>query len=471
MATLTASGTFTDRGISATDETERLWEQLLQFIEEKRVIPVVGQDLLTTTLGGQTQPLYTYLAERLRDRLRVPAEDAAPTLSGVACRYLALGGDLEDVYSTLKSVMPQAEQLTIPDPLLKLAELPFQLFVSMTFDNLLERALNQVRFQGRPKADVHAYSPQAASDLPTNGRSLDPAVFQLFGRLSAVPDYAVTDEDVLEFMHALQSETRRPNVLFDALNRSDVLVIGSTFSGWLARFFFRIAKRERLCMARGKTDFVADRRVEEDTGLVFFLNHFRTRTKVFPGEAVAFVNELHRRWFERHPVGTTVSLGQTATGVEETAVMPPGAVFLSYASEDLERAIKIRDALEHAGVDVWFDKQELQPGDDYEAKIRKNIDQCSLFVPVISRHTLTLEPRFFRLEWAQALKVAEQMPPQRRFISPVAVDDTPASDDGMPELFRKVQWTRLPDGQPSTEMVAAFRQIYRQYNMATASAA
>jgi hypothetical protein len=377
--------------------------------------------------------------------------------------------------------MPPPDQVAIPDGLLKLAALPFKLFVSVTFDNLLERALNQVRFESRAKTDVLAYSTQTATDLPVDGRVGDAAVFQLFGRLSAVPDYAVTDEDVLEFMHVLQSETRRPNALFDALNRSDVLIIGSTFSGWLARFFLRIAKRERLSMSRGKTDFVADRWVREDTGLVTFLNHFRTRTKVFPGEAVAFVEELHHRWFERHPVGQSVAVAGTETdqpgtapggdAARPTADMPAGAVFLSYASEDLDPAMKIKDALEAAGVDVWFDKQELRAGDIFEAKIRKNIDRCALFVPVISRHTLTLEPRFFRLEWRQAERVAEQVPPQRRFIVPVAIDATRETDDAMPETFRSVQWTRLSGGEPTPAMVAELRQIYRDYHLAVASAA
>jgi hypothetical protein len=338
-----------------------------------------------------------------------------------------------------------------------------------------------VRFEGRAKTDVLAYSPQTAADLPVDGQVENAAVFQLFGRLSAVPDYAVTDEDVLEFMHVLQSETRRPNALFDALNRSDVLIIGSTFSGWLARFFLRIAKRERLSMARGKTDFVADRWVREDTGLVTFLNHFRTRTKVFPGEAVAFVDELHHRWFERHPVQQTVTVPGTGADQAETeprgdaarptSDMPAGALFLSYASEDLAAAMKIREALEAAGVDVWFDKQELRAGDIFEAKIRRNIDRSALFVPVISRHTLTLEPRFFRLEWRQAERVAEQVPPQRRFIVPVAIDATQETDDAMPQTFRSVQWTRLSGGQPTPEMVAELRQIYRAYHRASASAA
>ena len=38
-------------------------------------------------------------------------------------------------------------------------------------------------------------------------------------------------------------------------------------------------------------------------------------------------------------------------------------VFLSYASEDADAALRICEALRAAGVDVWFDKSELRGGD------------------------------------------------------------------------------------------------------------
>jgi hypothetical protein len=64
-----------------------------------------------------------------------------------------------------------------------------------------------------------------------------------------------------------------------------------------------------------------------------------------------------------------------------------GAVFLSYAREDIDAARRIADALRSHGVEVWFDENELRGGDAWDAKIRRQINDCTLFVPVISRHT------------------------------------------------------------------------------------
>ena len=63
------------------------------------------------------------------------------------------------------------------------------------------------------------------------------------------------------------------------------------------------------------------------------------------------------------------------------------AVFLSYASQDAEAVQRIADALRAAGVEVWFDQGELVGGDAWDRKIRQQIKECALFVPVISANT------------------------------------------------------------------------------------
>lgn len=65
----------------------------------------------------------------------------------------------------------------------------------------------------------------------------------------------------------------------------------------------------------------------------------------------------------------------------------PKAVFLSYASQDAEAVRRMADALNAAGVEVWFDQSELRGGDAWDRKIYRQIKESALFVPVISQHT------------------------------------------------------------------------------------
>jgi TIR domain len=75
------------------------------------------------------------------------------------------------------------------------------------------------------------------------------------------------------------------------------------------------------------------------------------------------------------------------------------AVFLSYASQDAEAAQKICEALRAAGIEVWFDQSKLRGGDAWDQKIRRELHECELFIPVISANTAARHEGYFRLEW------------------------------------------------------------------------
>ena len=130
------------------------------------------------------------------------------------------------------------------------------------------------------------------------------------------------------------------------------------------------------------------------------------------------------------------------------------AVFLSYASQDADAARRISDALRGAGIEVWFDQSELRGGDVWDQTIHRRIRECALFIPVISAHTQERLEGYFRREWKLAVARTHDMADEKRFIVPVVVDGTGEQEATVPELFRSVQWTRLPHG----ETPAAFCQ-------------
>ncbi len=460
------------RGAASIAESSIFWDQLILLIEEGKVVPVVGQDLLTIPESTGHKLLYPFLAERLATCLKVSCDDLpkGAELNEVACRYLAKGKPAQQVYAALKMVAAEAESLPIPEPLLQLAAIrPIPLFVSTTFDSSLARALNQKRFGGNERTRVFAHSPNEVQDLPGDMASLGaPAVYHLMGRLSATPAYAITQEDFIEFFHSLQSETRRPAQLFHELSGRSLLMLGTHLSGWLTSFLMRMSKRQRLS-SDDKTDYVADDTVSNDANLVLFLERFSRGTEVFrDADPVAFVAELHKRWTERHrylPLTPDTPQGDTSPSPRE---LEPGAVFLSYASEDRPAVEKLKAALEEARVDVFFDREQLQPGNDWEVKLRRNIHQCSLFVPVISQQTLTSDRRFFRLEWNLALEEAQMasFSSEEAFLLPVVIDETAINHKDLPEKFGKIQWKSLPGGVPTPDFVERVRQLYRKRQLA-----
>ena len=123
------------------------------------------------------------------------------------------------------------------------------------------------------------------------------------------------------------------------------------------------------------------------------------------------------------------------------------AVFLSYASQDAQAAQKICAALRAAGIEVWFDQSELRGGDAWDRSIRRQIKNCALFIPVISKSTHDRDEGYFRLEWKLAVDRSDLMSANRAFLLPVVIDGRRDDDEQVPDRFREVQWTRLPGGE------------------------
>ena len=102
----------------------------------------------------------------------------------------------------------------------------------------------------------------------------------------------------------------------------------------------------------------------------------------------------------------------------------PKAIFLSYARDDAAAARRIAEALRSSGLEVWFDESELTGGDAWDQRIRAQIAECALFVPVISANTQARLEGYFRLEWRLAEQRSHLMAKGKRFLVPVCIDDT-----------------------------------------------
>ena len=140
---------------------------------------------------------------------------------------------------------------------------------------------------------------------------------------------------------------------------------------------------------------------------------------------------------------------------------PPrtAAVFLSYAREDTDAAKRIAEALRGFGVEVWFDQSELRGGDQWDAKIKKQIRECALFLPLVSAHTEERSEGYFRREWLLAVERTRDMASGRTFIVPVVIDDTPEAGTAVPEEFMRYQWTRLTSGEPTPDFVTQVKRL------------
>jgi TolB-like protein/Flp pilus assembly protein TadD len=145
--------------------------------------------------------------------------------------------------------------------------------------------------------------------------------------------------------------------------------------------------------------------------------------------------------------------------VVSSVTEPSHAVFLSYASQDAQAAQKICAALRAAGVEVFLDQSELRGGDAWDQKIRREIHDCALFIPIISQHTQERLEGYFRLEWNLAIERTHHMAQQKAFLVPVVVDGTRDREALVPDAFKAVQWTRLPGGETPPAFVERIKRL------------
>jgi len=442
---------------------EDAWDDLLSFIEEHRVIPIVGPELLMVSTDHGSRLLFDWVAEKLAVRLNVDTSDLPHpyTLNDVVCLFLAGRGRREEAYVRLRGILKEAA-FEPPPALRHLARITdFDLFVSTTPDSLLESAINLERFGGAAATEVLSYSPNRVVDLPGERDRLQrPVVYHLFGKLSASPTYVISDEDLLEFICALQSEHLVPEKLFYELEHNHLLFIGSNFTNWLARLFLRMAKRQRLSDPRDVGEVLADDHTSHDDRLVSFLQQVSVRTRIFEG-AERFVEELYGRWQARQRSTTTVATPSPARFMPPAREMPERAVFISYAREDLPAVQQIKAGLEAAGITTWFDIERLEVGDDYDRKIQRNIARCSYFIPIVSATTQRRLEGYFRREWSYAIDRARNMADGALFILPVSIDATSAAEALVPDKFKTLHFTQLPGGMVTSEFAHRLEDFLR----------
>ena len=90
---------------------DEAWEDLLNFIEERRVIPIIGPELLKVDTETGPRLLYDWLAEKLAVKLAVDASRLPQpcTLNDVVCWFLSSRGRREDTYTRMRSVLREVD--------------------------------------------------------------------------------------------------------------------------------------------------------------------------------------------------------------------------------------------------------------------------------------------------------------------------------------------------------------------------
>lgn len=488
--------------------TETFWDDLLAAIGERRVIPVIGQGLVRTESG---ELLSTWLANALKDKLGVSNDrlSNSPDLNEVVCAHILHGRggvrSLKAVYSRVKQLLANMPPCST-EPLAQIARIPqFDVILSTTFDDLLLMEMDQVRHGGNPKTRRVAFYPRARErpqmsygqsgqsvdsgehddlrqkDLPRAKSMepripLEPVVYQLLGQASTQPNYALWDEDLIEFILALHQQLPDLTNLARSLQDNHLLLLGCRFSDWAVRFFLRVAKQGRLS---GISDigaaphYIADWHCEDDTScsvkaadhVVLYLDSLEGNVEIVRCDPIEFVGELSRRCAEAFGTPRVATVSQD-TYPWPSHDMPIGSIFISYAREDLDAVKLLKAGLESAGCDIWFDLERLRAGDAWENVLEDQVRRrCAVFLSVISATTESKKGYYHtEREWAadEAKKYGAE---KSKFYVPIVIDSTSVGGLVMEQrlvIRDRIQVEKVPGGAVSEAFARRLLELQRE---------
>lgn len=432
--------------------SDRDWRNLLREIHLGQVIPVIGPELITIPdEEGHQVPLHIALAPKLADALNLDDPQRFKAFNEVAREFLLHGGDRKELYLELGDILDNLKA-TPPPALLNLCSVTdFNLFIGSTPDPLLALSVQQARpgfSRERGILRFHpAGNPNRGYDTPLSGKINSPCdlpesfqgplVYHILGDYNTLPDFAVWEEDYMEFICGLIENRDTLENLFRVISNRNLLFLGSPSEDWVVRFFLRAARGKRLSDLK-KKDYLADSRSNLGDPMIFFFDKAIHSARIIEGNTADFANELANRW--RDSYGTAVD---TDTFLQrQPTEMPRGSVFISYSRDDLQTAVQVAQSLSFAGVPVWLDKQRLQPGENYERSLEYTIkDSASYFISLISHATEADPNRYVHQErrWAGQKHVDGFV-----FYIPAIIDNLRDSEVHLePECFAKIHRERI----------------------------
>ncbi len=397
---------------------ERGWKRLISAISNQEVVPIIGKELFKV----KGEPLLTYINKQVCNNLVIDYQEGMTVDQIVDNIEMELGDGKEKYCKELTRIFAKTD-IQIPESIKKLIDTGrFPMLLTTSYTPVLEKYLKRINPQ---KWESFAYDTTSKADIPSS--SLDKNIlYYIFGRVGVKGTFVVDEEDLLSFLHFWHDESTRPKELCQYLSNKYLLVIGCDYPDWLFRFMWYSMNNNFKELKKGQL-VISNKKVMEDVELQSFLRRIKA---YYDNDIDEFVLELCKRCKEIEPVkiqDDNVISGQTQSSTKMD-------FFISYAHEDYETANKIATIIQNLGATVWFDKNELRPGDNFPNEIKDNIEECKRFMPILSLNAAQKTRGFFRKEWAKALEEAE-FRLGSPYITPIVIDNVDMKHQGFPKVF------------------------------------
>jgi hypothetical protein len=220
-----------------------------------------------------------------------------------------------------------------------------------------------------------------------------------------------------------------------------------------------VVKQQRLSELAGTELFIFEKldSSERDKVVVYF-SRLTKQVRILPVDPIEFIRELHDRWRRKHPGPIRDQFDEVRQHREKHRRR--GCIFVSYASPDEEIARYVVSQLQKAGCLVWFDKEQIQPGENWEEVLREGVEErCGLFLSIISDHTAARLEGYDIFERNLAARRRERFADTAIFYLPMRIDlGDPLIPPNEPRGTKQIQGVRNPEGHLTPDFVSYLRR-------------
>ena len=243
-------------------------------------------------------------------------------------------------------------------------------------------------------------------DIQSDTDIKKPTVYYMFGKAdnNREHSFVLTEEDMLSFCQSWLSDSHPP-LLTKVIGSKYLLFLGVNYPDWLIRFMW-------FSMRRNLKDsgMLVDHR-ELESSLMEFFQRVSIRTQMAPDVVIdEIVNrlEVKKREYELKKFDH---------------VHANTDFFISYSRRAAAYAEALYKELTSQGYNVWYDRNDIALGKEWEPAIRKGIRTTNKFIALISSN-VAIEAKDhhpYRTEWDIALALRMN---DKAFVIPVCIGST-----------------------------------------------
>ncbi len=208
------------------------WDFTIDTIRSGKCILFLGPELYTSSEGKK-------LHEALLSFLKYPDnDDIAKYYQGENLFLFNNKGAKTKTYYKIKNFYAQQSFPEAQKIFEKITQIPFQFIISLTPDNKLTKAYEQLGFKSKTDFYWRNHSSTTKVKLPSKD---SPLVYNLFGTTELQESMVLTHDDLYDFFDSIFGERSMPKELLHIIQKAHNLIfLGIPFQKWYLQLLLRI---------------------------------------------------------------------------------------------------------------------------------------------------------------------------------------------------------------------------------------